>query len=172
MRTYQKIIAGGLVVAGLSGLFGCDNKSNDNLEQKVTKAPYSSVESEEVNRDYERFRSEDNIGFSKDQASRTAANLSLAGAFSGKTSDELDSLYDTYRSMDNIGFSKDAASEVSATLTIATVLNQGNQNEVIGMYKRFRSEDNIGFSKDQASRTAAQLTLATVMREEGYKLKK
>jgi len=34
MKLYQKIIAGGLVIAGLSGMLGCDRKKQNSTQQK------------------------------------------------------------------------------------------------------------------------------------------
>ena len=84
MGTCHNIIAGGLILIGLSGLLGCD-RGNRDLEKRVEKAPYSSVESEKVGVDYKQFIVKKNIGHSKDGASQTASNLSLAGSLDRKS---------------------------------------------------------------------------------------
>jgi hypothetical protein len=164
MRTYQKLIAGGLVIAGLSGLLGCDRNGQD-LEKRVEKAPYTSVESEQVGEEYQRFRSENNIGHSRNGASHTAANLSFAGALSGKTFEELDNLYDQYRSLKKIGHSRNGASETASILVNATIINPeyNDPNIIIQSYNFFRGQSNIGHSRDGASKTAAILTYATAL---------
>jgi len=49
MKLYQKIIAGGLVVAGLAGLLGCDSKNiNHHNVKKRLKATYFKISSHVV----------------------------------------------------------------------------------------------------------------------------
>ena len=40
MRLYQRIIAGGLVLAGLAGLYGCDNRGNNSQKPAESKLEY------------------------------------------------------------------------------------------------------------------------------------
>ncbi|MBR9675643.1 hypothetical protein GOV05_01395 [Candidatus Woesearchaeota archaeon] len=42
MKTYQRIITGGLVLVGLAGLLGCDNKKNE-LEERPTPTYFASI---------------------------------------------------------------------------------------------------------------------------------
>lgn len=164
MRPYHRIIGGGLVLAVLSGILGCD-RNGQNLEQRVEETPYTSVESEQVLEQYRQFRYENNIGHSRDGASHTAANLSFAGALSGKSFEELDNLYNQYRSLRNIGHSRDGASRTAAILVNATIINPeyGDPNTIIQNYNFFRGQSNIGHSKDGGSETAAILTYAKAL---------
>jgi len=40
MRTYQRMIAGGLVIAGLAGLLGCDSRSNSSSQKQSEQQTY------------------------------------------------------------------------------------------------------------------------------------
>ncbi|MBU4275064.1 VCBS repeat-containing protein [Patescibacteria group bacterium] len=44
MRTYQRIIAGGLVLAGLAGLLGCDKKSTESKEESRRSVAEQTVD--------------------------------------------------------------------------------------------------------------------------------
>src|SRR3989344_6703180 len=158
MKTYQKIISGGIVIASLSSLLSCDRKEQD-LEKRVERSIYTSTESEQIGEDYERFRN---------GASHTAANLSFAGALSDKSFEELNGLYDQYRlrSGSDIGHSRNGASETASILVNATIINSeyGDPNVIMRDYKFFRQAGiDIGHSRDGASKTAAILVYATAL---------
>ncbi len=43
MKTYQKIITGGLALAGLVGLFGCDNKKGNSEGESIIPSHFATV---------------------------------------------------------------------------------------------------------------------------------
>jgi len=161
----SKGIINALIASSLISLCSCQKK--ETTEPQIQEPLYISEESKKVNEDYQQFRKKSNIGWSKDQASKTSANLSMAVVISEKTSKEISDLYNQYRSMNNIGFSKDEASQTASLLVYATIIRQNEPNieEIKKTYNIFRSMNNIGFSKNAASNVSATLTIATILND-------